>query len=153
MKILLADDDDNKASQVKAFLEAGWSGATVARAKSLQSALSTILTDNYDLILLDMTMPTFDISENDNGGRPQPLAGREVLRQVARKSVVARVVVLTQFPQFGQGAEARTLSQLHEELARRYPQIYRGLIYYESASQAWREDLRVIVDEVAGSAK
>lgn len=150
MRILLADDDDNKAAQVTTFLESRWSNVSVSRARSLQSALSVMLGEQFDLVLLDMTMPTFDISVNDNGGRPQPFAGKEVLRQLARHNVAARVVVLTQFPRFGQGAESRTLAQLDDELRHRFSAVYRGSIYYEAASATWRDELRDVVDELLG---
>jgi CheY-like chemotaxis protein len=141
MKILVMEDDENKRAKVSDFLQGSVAPITVEVTKSLQSCLRALVGHDFDLVILDMSVPTFDIGPDEPGGRPQPFGGREVLRQMGRRGISVPVVVLTQFDRFGEGDDMVTLDALDAQLRTDHPKIYRGSVYYNVSTEGWKEVL------------
>lgn len=152
MRVLIVEDDENKRHHLCAFLADVLPQATIVEARSYHSGLTAILKEAFALVLLDMSMPTFDIGVGEDGGRPQPLAGREVLRHMERKGVSCAVVVVTQLVRFGPD-ERVTAPQLDEELRRDHPGNYRGMVYYDATLSGWKDDLQGLLKRVADGAR
>lgn len=129
MKVLVVEDDDTKREQLVSFIESFYA-VDVQSARSFQSGLRAILNDEPDLILLDMTMRNFDRSPTEDGGRPHPFAGREILRQMQRSKVQTPVVVVTAFDRFGEEADYMTLSELTTDLTKRFSN-YIGTVQFK----------------------
>ena len=146
MRILIIEDDQNKRRQLVEFLCNTFPKCCVDEKFSYQSGLKEILRGGYDLILLDMSMPTYDISPNERGGRPRVFGGKEILRQMQRRGLVIPVVIVTQFESFGDADEAVSLSELCEQLGKDYGSIYRGFVYYNAALDNWKRDLEDILN-------
>jgi CheY-like chemotaxis protein len=145
MNILIVEDDENKRNQIIEFIEEEIAASSVTIAKSFQSGLRAIVLGGFDLILLDMTMPTFDIGFDEDGGRPQAYAGREILRQMDRREITTPVIVVTQFDKFGAGADELRLEELDEQLHKEHPASYQGAVYYNAAYADWKQELAKIV--------
>jgi CheY-like chemotaxis protein len=141
MKLLLIEDDENKQTQIAVFLSANLPAVALAYARSYQTALKRLLAEEFDVVLLDMTIPTFDVTDVDDGGRPQAYGGREVLRQMDRRGILTPVFVVTQFDRFGEHRNALTLEQLDMALRGEHPRIYRGAVHYDSSLEAWKHEL------------
>jgi CheY-like chemotaxis protein len=148
MKVLIIEDDENKRGQLIEFLKEATQSSTIVEARSLQSALKRIIDDTFDLIFLDMTLPTFDIGVDEDGGRPRVYGGREILRQMDRRGIVTPVIMVTQFDRFGKGAESLTLQQLDRELRKAHSKNYRGSVYYNVALEDWKDVLSKFVREL-----
>lgn len=141
MNILIIEDDENKRAQITALVSHVVEGCTIVQAKSYHSGLKSILEAPPDMILLDMTMPTYDVDTNEDGGRPQHYAGREILRQMDRRQITIPVIVITQFDVFGDGPDELTRMQLDSELKIDHSCNYRGTVYYNAASNSWKGEL------------
>ena len=87
MRLLVVEDDENKRTQIMSFMNQAVPGAEITTAASYQSGVRELLRGPYDLILLDMTMRTYDITPEEEGGRPQAYAGRSILRQMERRDI------------------------------------------------------------------
>lgn len=141
MNILVVEDDENKRNQLTEFLNSEFPSAALQTAHSLQSGLRAIICGGVDLVLLDMTMPTFDIGENEDGGRPQAYAGREILRQMERREINIPVIVVTQFDRFGEGNDILGIEELDEQLFKEHRGMYGGAVYYDVTLGGWKEKL------------
>jgi CheY-like chemotaxis protein len=141
VRILVVEDDDNKRTQLVDLISDSLPEVEICIARSFQSGLRSIIDGEIDLILLDMTMTTFDVSVDEDGGRPQAYAGREILRQMERREIVTPVVVVTQFDKFGAGSEELTLEELNEQLHEEHARIYRGAVYYNTSFTGWKREL------------
>ena len=148
MRVLIVEDDENKRKQVTNFVEEIWPASHMDVERSLQSGLRSILLGDLDVIVLDMSLPTFDVTVEEDGGRLQAYAGREILRQMDRRQITVPVVVVTQFDKFGEGAAALTREELDAQLRHAHPQIYCGMVYYNVALDGWKDDLRWIIDRL-----
>jgi CheY-like chemotaxis protein len=141
MKILIIEDDQNKIKQISEYVKTIMPDNKICEKRSYQSGLKEIQNGNYDVVLLDMSMPTFDISPQETGGRPRQFAGKEILMQMKRKKLKTSVIVVTQFERFGEN-NGITLSQLKEELKGIYEGVYVGTVYYNAALNNWKEELK-----------
>lgn len=146
MRLLIVEDDEEKASRVSAFMNETYSLTSLQIARSFQSGLRAALEGVFDLLLLDMTMTNYDRSLQDDGGRPHHFAGREILRQLLREDVHLPVIVLTQFGRFGEESEVMTLNELESELRARFPD-YLGIVHYRSNSDNWKGTLEALVGD------
>ncbi|MDC7724271.1 response regulator [Priestia megaterium] len=141
MNILIIEDDPNKKKQLIDFLQDMMNIESIKCKSSYKSGLKEIVSNNYNLILLDMSMPTFDITAAESGGKPMPFAGKEILRQMKRRGIRIPTIVVTQFDKFGDFEKSLKLEELKEELKKEYTGIYIDTVYYNPASSGWRENL------------
>lgn len=149
MKLLLIEDDDNKRKQVKEFIVANYQyELDITEKKSYQSGLKEIFLTSYDLILLDMSLPTYDISPSENGGRFRTFAGRDILKELKRKKILVNTIVITQFDIFGEGEKVTTIDELDNMLKGIYSESYLGLVYYNASMSDWRITLELLIDSI-----
>lgn len=144
MKILVIEDDAHKARQLAEFVKVE-AEVTPAESRSYQSGLRAVLADSPDIVLLDMSLPTYDVSRVETGGRSRPYAGREILTELKRKGIATKVVVVTQFESFGEGSEAMTLTELKRELGGEFATNYVGTVFYQPSESSWRQELRSLL--------
>ena len=152
MRVLIVEDDDDKAQDLHAFLAINYVITDIEVARSFQSGLRSILAGDVDLILLDMTMRNYDRSVEEDGGRPHHFAGREILRQMLREEKRVPVIVVTHFDRFGEETEEVTLSELKSELRRRFPD-YLGTVHYRSNVDDWKLQLKILIDSCLPEAR
>ncbi|NBB81728.1 MAG: response regulator [Verrucomicrobia bacterium] len=149
LEILIVEDDENKRQQLELFLEQTFPGSTISHQRSYNSGLRAIVQGNRkDLVLLDMTMPTYDIGLNEDGGRPQHYAGRAILRQMKRYSVTTPVIVVTQFDVFGEGSDRMTREEIDGQLRAESPDTYFGMVYYNASVDGWKEELHTALSKI-----
>ncbi len=144
MRLLVIEDDDDKRRTVVSCLATIVPGAEIAEARSLRSGLVAILKNEAEAVVLDMSMPTYDVGVDEYGGTPQAFAGRDLLRHMTQRDIVVPAIVVTQYETFGQGADAVTLEQLDAQLREEHAS-YVGTVYYNSASEAWKHDLAELI--------
>ena len=150
MNMIIIEDDDNKIYQLESYIHKSLPETRVVIAKSFQSGLREIITRDYDLILLDMTMPTFDIDVNINedGGRTHPLAGRELIHQMDRRDINIPVIIVTQFSSFGIGKDELTLRELDLQLQEEHEKYYKGYVFYSTTHEGWKKSLLKLIKKV-----
>lgn len=141
MMVLIVEDDEEKRAKVVSLVRSDFPNLNIIEARSFQSGLRAVEEEGPDLIVLDMTMRNFDKSPTEDGGRPHPFAGREILRQMKRDAIRTPTVIITQFEEFGDDENKVTLHQLTTDLRERFPN-YRGTVSYRHHIDAWKNDLR-----------
>jgi len=141
MKVLLIEDDKNKIAQIVQVLSSSVGPPDLECAYPYRSGLKAILERDYDAIILDMSLPTYDVTETEAGFQFRPFAGREILSEMKRKRRVSKTVVLTQFETFGAGSDTTTLKELTQELQQEFAGIFIGTIYYNASETNWKTEL------------
>jgi DNA-binding response OmpR family regulator len=142
VRILLIEDDTHKATHISSHLYDKLQGDIfITTVRSYQSGLQAVMTEPWDVVLLDMSLPTYDITPTEDGYRFDAFAGRSILSEMKRKNVVCRVIVITQYNTLGEGQDRVTLDELSQQLKDTFPDSYKGAVYYSSSETNWKDAL------------
>ncbi|MGJ4899828.1 response regulator [Bradyrhizobium sp. HKCCYLS3070] len=144
----MVEDEAPKRERLLQFLKDQWVDAVVRTAKSVRSAISDIQGATPQLLLLDMSLPTFDIGPDEPGGRPQGFGGIEVMRYVDLFEIKLPIIVVTAYEAFSRdGGGALNHDDLDQQLRVEHPENYRGLVYYNSLFSDWKTQLAKLIVE------
>ncbi len=140
MEILYVEDEKNKARQVIQVIKEGIPSANILLKNSYNSALVEINKKDIDLILLDMSLPLYDISdsmeyEEDNDF--ETFAGIDLLEELVRIDSEKKVIIITAFDVLGEDDNKINLSQLDLKMKKNYENNYGGIVYYNASSLEW----------------
>jgi CheY-like chemotaxis protein len=149
MKILLVEDDEFKAADITKVLADSLPRAGVLRAMSVTSAMRAINSDAFALIILDMSLPTFELSGPGGGGSPQGQGGLEVLRLARRLQNPSPFIVVTQYPDIEIDRVDVPLSAASKALRAHFEVDVKACLLYEFDGDNWRPPLREFLLELA----
>jgi CheY-like chemotaxis protein len=139
-RILIIEDEQRKLDQLKTFLNEEFSSIEIEDKHSYNSALREIIENysTYDLILLDMSMSTYDVSIEESGGVPEPLAGENILDAMYLNEIPTKVIVVTMYESF----VGKKLVDFDKELKENYPENYLGFVFFSHKNTDWKLDLK-----------
>lgn len=146
MKVLIVENDSNKSYQVECFLNNHLliPLQDIDTKRSFQSGLEAILSNKYKLLILDMSIPTFDITEMDDGGETLDRGGEIILQEMERENIKANALILTQYEDFGDVS----LLEIDNTLKEEFPDFYLGCIYYNTSQDNWKNELESIINRL-----
>ncbi len=149
MRILLIEDDDDKRRTLDEFLRGLFKQPIeIDTAKSFSSGLRKAIksSGDIDIVLMDMSMPNYDVSiDEPTGGNPEPFAGRELLSQMQLRGITTPTIVVTMFDSFGDKGGKMSLEQLKGEMEKEFSPIYRGTVFYDSRQEGWKTALQALI--------
>jgi CheY-like chemotaxis protein len=150
MSALIVEDDELKMGRLHSFLSTELPGRRIEVARSYKSGLRAVIEESRQLVVMDMTLPTFDITPGTDGGRPLRLGGAELLRQMKRRGATYPTVVVTGFDTFGSGRDTATLDQLDAQLLNEFSGFYLGSVYFNATADDWKDQLRALMRRGSG---
>jgi CheY-like chemotaxis protein len=127
------------------FIGSNYIAKSLTIKESYHSGLKSLVTSDFGLLLLDMSMPTWDRSPNENGGDYEKFGGLKILKELKRKNKLLPTILITMFDNFGESDNSVTLKQLEEVLQNDYPDCYLGSVFYRSDLSQWENDLDQIL--------
>lgn len=146
MRVLLVEDEDPKRDAILNCITKAFPEFKVEYARSVRTAIASIRADKPDLLLLDMSLPTFDIAQGEPGGRPQGFGGIEIMRFIEMQEIELPTIVITGYEAFPKANGQRIgVDALQKEFISDFPNFFRGLIYYDPIAGVWGEDFRKTV--------
>lgn len=146
-RILIVEDSEHKRERILSLLQEIFIIPSIDQALSFTSACASVTSKQYDLVIMDMSLPTYDRSRSDSGGALRTFGGREVARKMIRRGLGAKIVFVTQYDSFSDVGRSHTLPTLGKELELECGENFGGLIYFDTSKSAWREDLKKILVE------
>jgi CheY-like chemotaxis protein len=142
MNVLLVEDDEFKATDITKVLTEYSPQVHVQRAMSVSSALKAITRETFSLIILDMSLPTFELSGPGGGGSPQGQGGLEVLRLARRLECQSPFIIVTQYPDIELDGRDIPLVHASRTLRSRFGLKVKSCLLYEFDGAAWRSSFR-----------
>lgn len=140
--IYVVEDSDLKIQKIESFLlDNGCSRDQICIFRSYQSGLQAILKSSPELIILDMSIPTFDKSIDSREGRLRPLGGYDIMKKILFNKIETKVIVLTQLEFFGEGTEKISFEQLKNKCIENFSNIFLDCIYYSPTESSWCKTL------------
>jgi CheY-like chemotaxis protein len=103
-----------------------------------------------DIVLLDMTLPNYDVSDGEPSGGMHAFGGLEFLKQIKRFGLDTKVIVVTQFETFGQPPHVKDFEELDRDLRAAFTPWYVGAVYYHASLEDWADKLFEFMTSGAG---
>lgn len=140
MKILFIEDHPLKQAQIARFISEKFVGSEIETKNSYISGLKELKKNHniYDILLLDISMPNYDISPEDSGGDWMPLAGKNILKEMYLRDISTKAIVITMHGSYDDGTK---ITDLHNDLQKEFPDNYIGYVYYSQINEDWKENL------------
>jgi len=146
--VLIVEDEAPKLGHIESYVRSILPGLNIRIARSVNSALDELDSSNFDLILLDMSLPTFDIGERESGGRPQGFGGIEILRYMKMSGIECPAIVITGYEAFLKESGTNVdLSEIRAELILEFPSLLRGVLHYNSSVDEWKDALQKVLED------
>ncbi|WP_316846527.1 hypothetical protein [Pedobacter psychrodurus] len=145
MRVLVIEDLQLKIDELTKYLENDLQVDSITVRKSYNSGLDEVLfrSAEYDLIILDMSMQNYDISQNEPGGDPINLAGLNILDQMYFREIPNKVIVFTMYGNFEEVGVS--LFDLHEQLSKDFSENYLGNVFFNGSDDTWKDEMNKII--------
>ena len=146
-RLLIIEDNESKLGRLRQFCKENLMGYEIEDKRSYNSALSEVVHDGrrYDLILLDVSMNTYDISPEESDGEQEPLAGSNILRFMKLRKIMVPVIVVTMYESFVDGIK---IDKLDDGFREKYPEFYKGFVYYNLRNEDWITHLKELIKKL-----
>lgn len=149
MKVLVIEDNDIKYGHIQACLDEARLIIEPIRAPSYQSGLQALIKRvDFGCVILDMTLPVYDVHHGIVSVNTLTFGGRLVLREAVRRGIAARIVVLSQYDVFPRGQKEITFAELRAELMEEYKNLVLGCVRMDTSSIGWRKELIEIIENL-----
>lgn len=137
--MLIIEDNNTKLERIKELCAKEFPMHEFIDKRSYISAQQEVLFHGkeYVLILLDVSMSTYDLVKDDNGEQ-EPLAGSKILRFMKLRKIKTPVIVVTMYESFVDGVR---INALDEKFKSQYSDIYKGFVYYNLKNDDWKDEL------------
>lgn len=140
-RLLIIEDNEPKLNRLRQFCEEHLQGYDVEDRRSYNTALSEVVHNgrSYDLILLDVSMNTYEVNGDASDGEQEPLAGSNILRFMKLRKITVPVIVVTMYESFVDGIK---IDKLDEGFREKYAEFYKGYVYYSLRNEDWIKRLK-----------
>lgn len=144
MKILLIEDDYNKYSAIRDYIDCQWPDVNLTIKTSYHSGSVELRNNSYDLLFLDMSLPVFDETNQGSNGRFLAQGGLYIMLRMKHTRIKTRTIVITQYEEFG----GITADGLDIELKRQFRDFYLGIVHYSAINADWKNNLNTILQKL-----
>jgi CheY-like chemotaxis protein len=135
MNVLLVEDEVHKRDEMRSCVLEVY-GLEPQIVDSVNSAVLTVMKFDYDLIILDMALSTFgDSAEDNKKGHDQAQGGIEVLRALKAAKKIAKIIIVTQYPDFYISGNKVKLKDSSKVIRQKYNQEVIGAVLYTYKSK------------------
>lgn len=140
-RLLIIEDNDSKLNRLRQFCEENLQDYDVEDRRSYNTALSEVVHNgkSYNLILLDVSMNTYEVNGDASDGEQEPLAGSNILRFMKLRKIKVPVIVVTMYESFVDGIK---IDKLDEGFREKYAEFYKGFVYYSLRNEDWISRLK-----------
>lgn len=145
MKILLVEDDEHKMNDIILYLKTTMKDVNIDTAYSIASGVETAINNLYDLVLLDMTIPNFDITETSDGGKSYKNGGEIIVKELLDEEIDFRCAIITQYETFNN----ETIDQIGLRMKVLCGDNYYGYVKYSTSDNSWKDSLKKLIEHVA----
>ncbi|MDP3859334.1 MAG: hypothetical protein Q8Q73_16390 [Stagnimonas sp.] len=147
MNVLIIEDENTKLEAISRLVSSQRSDLKILAARSVRTGRSAIQADPPACILLDMSLPTFDISASEPGGRPQGNGGIEILRYLDAEELRPIVVIVSAYSAFAKDGRNIGLQAFSDELIGEFPELVKGVVYFDPIQAEWSRELLSLLNK------
>ena len=144
-RLLIIEDNEPKLNHLRQFCKENLQDYDVEDRRSYNTALAEVVHNgnSFDLILLDVSMNTYEVNGDASDGEQEPLAGSNILRFMKLRKIKVPVIVVTMFESFVDGIK---IDKLDESFREKYSEFYKGFVYYSLRNENWVKRLKELTN-------
>ena len=139
MRVLIVEDDQYKCEAVESLLSSMRPGCQFTVCKSVQSAVVSVGEADFDLIVLDMSLPSHELDSGGALGIPRLSGGVELLFELNYINKFPPVIILTQFPEIEMSNQLVPLDEVSDFVSDNFGISISSCVYYEFENIDWHE--------------
>ncbi|TCI04924.1 response regulator [Corallincola luteus] len=147
LNFLIADDNYEKRQDLSDLVSENFVECNIDFSESFNSTSKMLREQTYDLVLLDMSMPSFDPRDGKSKSPVKALAGKDLMLKMRYRGISFPVIVVTQFDIFGRHSDAVGIDKLVDDLRDDFPDNFIGCVFYNTQSKSWKQEL---LDMISG---
>lgn len=138
-RILLVEDNSFKRTRIVDYVRSVNSEVHLDVANSFTSGSQALIENHYALVILDISLPTYDRQGSESGGRFRTLGGREIARRLVRAGASSTILFMSQFDSFSDKGTFYTFESLSKELKEECGEKFFGMVFYDSSQSLWKD--------------
>ncbi|MDT8989453.1 response regulator [Curvibacter sp. APW13] len=144
-RVLIVEDIETKRLSVEQLVVAAFSDVQVDSAASVNSAIKLLNEHDYCLVLLDMSLPTYDLTKAEGGGTPRPRGGMELFAHLDGIGIEVPVIVVSAYGALEEKGSLISLEEISTQLRVAYPGLFRGSVLFDSVYTVWASELSELI--------
>lgn len=146
MRILIVEDDGQKLRDIREEVQLLLKDAVISTATSYKGGVIAALESAFDLLIVDMTLPTVDVKAGDRGYKMLAYGGAEIVRELTDENRLPVCILISSFDELGVGAGRRSFSSIAEDLRKDIGTKLLGSVRYGSTGPIfWKQQLGEII--------
>jgi CheY-like chemotaxis protein len=142
MNILVIEDEPAKRELIEQAIKELRPDASISSGRSVQQAVKRLREAEFDLIVLDMALPSHESKAGGAQPMSQPTGGVEVLLELSYEARADKVIIVTQYPDIEFDKQLYPLSKARQGLSKRLSVNIVDVIYFKARDTIWREQFR-----------
>ena len=124
MEVLFIEDENVKQCSIVSYLKKDLAIKNVSVAQSLMGGILALKNTEFKMVLLDMSLPLYDVNgEDEDLNEFEAFGGIELLDEIDRKELPVKVLVITAFDVIEDDTKKINLEQLDEQMSRYFNNI------------------------------
>lgn len=141
-RVLVLEDDSYKCERLSALVKEHIMGAEISSVSDVSSAVRLIASQVFDLVLLDMALPSHPVVSG--GGAPMSLltGGLEILFELSSLGRKDECIVITQFPEIEIAGIFYSVANAAMAIRSELSCQVSACIQYSQESDDWAEQLK-----------
>jgi response regulator of citrate/malate metabolism len=138
MKVLIVEDDPHKLNKLSAEICSFSAFKDIKKVTSLQEAMAAVSSSIFDLVVLDMAIPSHTGGLGGIDVYSQPVGGLDILLYLSFNDIPAKVIIVTQYPTVEYNQRHVPLHDLQDELSKDSVENVVDVIFF-SEDNDWKE--------------
>lgn len=144
-KILFIEDNKTKYEDISSFLKYEYPDLSITQKDSFSSGLKEVIASDYDLLLLDMSLPVRDEIHSVNNY--MQLGGHKILSELKRKNINIKTILVTMYAEFPTGNNSIDIDEINKLFKQQFNSFYIDYVFYSSHREDWKNKLLLLLKD------
>lgn len=145
-KVLIIEDDKIKIERLRDF----FSDSEICVKESFRSGVLELKQNfqNYNFLILDMTIPLWEKGNNDLGGNYEQFGGKKVLKEMKRRKLLLPTILFTMFDIFPTPKGNITFKEIDKVYKKEFSDFFVGAVFYSANEEDWKTELSTLISTI-----
>lgn len=146
-QIIFVEDNKEKAQEVYSYITDQFN-IECTLIDSYRAGLKEIILNDYDIVLLDMSLPTWEKNSMNSIENYEKLGGYSIMHEMKRKKKIIPTILITMFQEFGVGESFLNYKDIDKVCQEQFSGFFIGSVYYSSKENIWKKELSTLLEKV-----